>query len=171
MLLHYSYALGSHTLGSHSSFGRHYQGIKRHVHDLLVPAYTSFFPLTLLRDQERPVFNLGCCIHFSNSVGERSVHNLWWLHLLLHSTSSSKWLLWLWREACAISGPQQLAHVAPTPLGHGVDSAPISNNQHLEDEFDAEDICTLTWYRFFDSSVWRWHMDWATIYPQVQRSS
>lgn len=32
------------------SFGRLYQGIEGHVHDLLVTAYTSLLPLTLLRD-------------------------------------------------------------------------------------------------------------------------
>ena len=52
MLLRYSYVLGSRTLGPRSSFGRRYQGIKRHVRHLLVAAYTSLLPLTLSKDRE-----------------------------------------------------------------------------------------------------------------------
>ena len=43
--------------------------------------------LWLCREIERPVRNLGCCIHFSDSVGQRPVRDFW-LHPLLHSTSS-----------------------------------------------------------------------------------
>ena len=46
------------------------------------------------------------------------------------------------QSLCRHSEPQQSARVASTPSGHGVDSASASDDQHLDDEFDAEDVRT-----------------------------